>query len=48
MTERGWAAGRVMRAAVGEVDQEFVDGHGEEDLKTLLADLNGVLGTRPA
>jgi DNA-binding MarR family transcriptional regulator len=51
MTERGWAAGRVMRAAVGEVEREFVDAHGKKDLDrllALLADLNGVLGTRPS
>jgi DNA-binding MarR family transcriptional regulator len=51
MTERGWAAGRVMRATVGEIEQEFVDVHGRKELETLLAlltDLNGVLGTRPS
>lgn len=51
MTERGWAAGRVMRAAVGEVDREFVDAHGEKKLESLLellTQLNVVLGTRPA
>jgi DNA-binding MarR family transcriptional regulator len=50
MTKRGWAAGKVMRAAVGEVEQEFVDAHGEKELKNLLellTDLNIVLGTRP-
>jgi DNA-binding MarR family transcriptional regulator len=49
MTKRGWAAGGVMRAAVGEVEQEFVDAHGKKNLESLLAylkDLNGVLGTR--
>lgn len=51
MTKRGWAAGEVMRAAVGEVEQEFVDAHGKKELKTLLellTHLNVVLGTRPA
>jgi DNA-binding MarR family transcriptional regulator len=50
MTKRGWAAGKVMRAAVGEVEQEFVDAHGKKELKNLLellTDLNIVLGTRP-
>ncbi|HEY5332560.1 MAG TPA: MarR family transcriptional regulator, partial [Solirubrobacterales bacterium] len=49
MTKRGWAAGQVMRATVGEIEQEFVDAHGKEELESLLAhlkDLNGVLGTR--
>jgi DNA-binding MarR family transcriptional regulator len=48
MTERGWAAGHAMRAAVGEVEQEFVDAHGKQELERLLAlltDLNVVLGT---
>jgi DNA-binding MarR family transcriptional regulator len=51
MTKRGWAAGKVMRAAVGEVEQEFVDAHGKEELANLLellTHLNVVLGTRPA
>jgi DNA-binding MarR family transcriptional regulator len=51
MTKRGWAAGKVMRAAVGEVEQEFVDAHGRKELANLLellTDLNVVLGTRPA
>jgi DNA-binding MarR family transcriptional regulator len=51
MTKRGWAAGKVMRAAVGEVEQEFVDAHGKEELANLLellTHLNAVLGTRPA
>jgi DNA-binding MarR family transcriptional regulator len=51
MTKRGWAAGKVMRAAVGEVEQEFVDAHGKKELANLLellTDLNIVLGTRPA
>jgi DNA-binding MarR family transcriptional regulator len=51
MTKRGWAAGKVMRAAVGEVEQEFVDAHGKKELANLLellTDLNVVLGTRPA
>jgi DNA-binding MarR family transcriptional regulator len=51
VTKRGWAAGKVMRAAVGEVEQEFVDAHGKEELANLLellTHLNVVLGTRPA
>jgi DNA-binding MarR family transcriptional regulator len=50
-TERGWAAGRVMRAAVGEVEGEFAAAYGKESLATLfglLADLNVVLGTQPS
>ncbi len=50
MTKRGWAAGKVMRAAVGEVEQEFVDAHGKKELANLLellTKLNVVLGTRP-
>jgi DNA-binding MarR family transcriptional regulator len=50
VTKRGWAAGKVMRAAVGEVEQEFVDAHGKAELANLLellTDLNVVLGTRP-
>ncbi|HWH20908.1 MAG TPA: MarR family transcriptional regulator [Solirubrobacterales bacterium] len=49
MTKRGWDAGKVMRAAVGEVEGEFVDAHGEKELETLLellTHLNVVLGTR--
>jgi DNA-binding MarR family transcriptional regulator len=51
VTKRGWAAGKVMRAAVGEVEREFVDAHGKKelgDLLELLTQLNVVLGTRPA
>jgi DNA-binding MarR family transcriptional regulator len=51
MTKRGWAAAKTMRAAVGEVEGEFVDAHGEAKLASLLGlltDLNAVLGTRPA
>jgi DNA-binding MarR family transcriptional regulator len=51
VTKRGWAAGKVMRDAVGEVEQEFVDAHGKKelgDLLELLTQLNVVLGTRPA
>jgi DNA-binding MarR family transcriptional regulator len=51
VTKRGWAAGEVMRAAVGEVEQEFVDAHGKKELANLLellTHLNAVLGTRPA
>jgi DNA-binding MarR family transcriptional regulator len=51
VTKRGWAAGEVMRAAVGEVEQEFVDAHGKKELANLLGlltHLNAVLGTRPA
>jgi DNA-binding MarR family transcriptional regulator len=50
-TKRGWAAGKVMRAAVGEVEQEFIHAHGKRELANLLellTDLNVVLGTRPA
>jgi len=50
MTKRGWAAGKVMRASVGEVEQEFVDAHGKRELANLLellSRLNVVLGTRP-
>jgi DNA-binding MarR family transcriptional regulator len=49
MTKRGWDAGKVMRAAVGEIEQEFVDAHGKKDLDSLLAHLkhlNVVLGTQ--
>lgn len=48
VTERGWAAGQAMRGAVGEVEREFVDAYGEQDLETLLdllGRLNRVLGT---
>lgn len=51
VTERGWAAGQTMRAAVGEVEREFIEAHGKKSLKALLdqlADLNDVLGTRPS
>jgi DNA-binding MarR family transcriptional regulator len=51
VTKRGWAAGEAMRGAVGKVEREFVDAHGEKDLSRLLellTDLNVVLGTRPA
>lgn len=51
MKKRGWAAGKVMRAAVGEVEQEFIDAHGKKELANLLdllTHLNVVLGTRPA
>jgi DNA-binding MarR family transcriptional regulator len=51
VTKQGWAAGQVMRAAVGEVEQEFVDAHGEKELEKLLEllkHLNGVLGTQPS
>jgi DNA-binding MarR family transcriptional regulator len=50
VTKRGWAAAKVMRAAVGEVEQEFVDTHGKKELVNLLellTRLNVVLGTRP-
>jgi DNA-binding MarR family transcriptional regulator len=50
VTKRGWAAGKAMRAAVGEVEQEFVDAHGKKELANLLellTQLNVVLGTRP-
>jgi DNA-binding MarR family transcriptional regulator len=51
VTARGRAAVKVMRVAVGEAEQEFVDAHGKESLERLLGlltDLNVVLGTRPA
>ena len=51
ITERGWAAGEVMRTAVGGVEQEFVDAHGKKELANLLellTHLNVVLGTWPA
>jgi DNA-binding MarR family transcriptional regulator len=50
VTKRGWAAGKVMRAAVGEVEREFVDAHGKRELANLLellTQLNVALGTRP-
>ena len=49
MTERGRAAGEVMRAAVAEVEEEFAQTYGDEDLQTLrdlLARLNASLGTQ--
>jgi DNA-binding MarR family transcriptional regulator len=51
VTKRGWDAGQAMRAAVGEVEREFVEAHGKKSLEALLArlaDLNDVLGTRPS
>lgn len=51
MTERGWAAGRTMRAAVGEVEREFVEANGKQDLDTLLdllTRLNVVLASQPS
>jgi DNA-binding MarR family transcriptional regulator len=51
VTKRGWAAGKAMRGAVGEVEREFVDAHAKKDLQNLLellTQLNVVLGTRPA
>ena len=51
VTRRGFEAGRVMRAAVGEVEREFVEAYGVEELERLLdllRRLNSVLGTRPA
>jgi DNA-binding MarR family transcriptional regulator len=51
VTERGWAAGRAMRATVGEVEGEFVAAYGKRELDRLLdllTHLNAVLGTRPA
>jgi len=50
VTKRGWAAGEVMREAVGEVEREFVAAHGKKELRALLAQLehiNEVLGTCP-
>jgi DNA-binding MarR family transcriptional regulator len=46
VTERGYAAGRVIRAAVTEVEEEFALACGGADLealRTLLTRLNGVL-----
>ena len=51
VTRRGLEAGRVMRAAVGEVEGKFVEAYGVEELERLLdllRRLNSVLGTRPA
>lgn len=51
VTERGWEAGRVMRAAVGEVEREFVAANSKKDLQNLLdllKRLNAVLGTEPS
>jgi DNA-binding MarR family transcriptional regulator len=48
VTERGLAAGQVMRAAVREVEGEFIDAVGAkefEQLRALLTRLNEVLGT---
>jgi DNA-binding MarR family transcriptional regulator len=50
VTKRGYDVGQVMRAAVGEVEQEFIETYGKKDLKALLdllGRLNAVLGTRP-
>lgn len=47
ITERGYAAGRVMRAAVNEVEEEFAQKFGAEGLealRALLIQLNVVLG----
>jgi DNA-binding MarR family transcriptional regulator len=47
VTERGWAAGKVMRTAVAEVEEEFAQAFGSKDLealRTLLTQLNVVLG----
>jgi DNA-binding MarR family transcriptional regulator len=49
MTERGYAAGRVMRATVTEIEEEFAAAFGEDDLealRTLLTQLNVVLGPK--
>jgi DNA-binding MarR family transcriptional regulator len=46
MTERGYAAGRVMRGAVSEVEAEFAAVYGSDELESLrsvLARLNTVL-----
>jgi len=46
VTERGWETGRVMRAAVTEIEREFAAEHGEEKLEALragLLDLNRTL-----
>lgn len=48
LAERGYAAAEVMRAAVTEVEAEFAQACGEEDLDallTLLTRLNTTLGT---
>jgi DNA-binding MarR family transcriptional regulator len=37
LAERGYAAGRIMRAAVTEVEEEFAQEFGSEDLDTLRA-----------
>lgn len=50
VTDRGYAAIEVMRAAVAEVEKEFRLAFGKEDLKVLrdlLTRLNVVLGTQP-
>jgi DNA-binding MarR family transcriptional regulator len=47
MTDRGFDAGRTIRAAVTEVEEEFARACGSEDLealRTLLTRLNDVLG----
>lgn len=46
MTDRGFAAGKVMRAAVTEVEGEFAEAYGQdalERLRVLLVGLNEVL-----
>lgn len=51
LAERGYAAGRVMRAAVTEVESEFADATSKKDLETLrslLVSLNDVLDPEPA
>lgn len=48
LAERGYAAARVMRAAVAEVEEEFAQAFGSADLETLralLTRLNAVLGS---
>lgn len=49
VAERGYAAARVMRAAVTEVEEEFAQAFGIEDLETLrelLTRLNAVVGNQ--
>lgn len=51
LAERGYAAAEVMRAAVAEVEAEFAQAHGDEDLealRNLLVRLNTTLGSSSA
>jgi DNA-binding MarR family transcriptional regulator len=50
VTERGYDAGKVMRAEVAKVEREFARAYGDADrdaLRELLIKLNVVLGTQP-